>query len=269
MTVDAVLELAGVGKSYRRRGRRDRLLAVRDADLTVRRGESVALVGESGSGKSTLARLALCLERPDAGAVCFRGVDLTALSRRRLRVERQGMQPIFQDATASFNPRRPVGSALYQALTHLDGNGARRARAVELLERVGLTPGENYLARYPHELSGGQRQRLAIARAIAMEPELIIADEPLSGADVSVRGQVMNLLMDIQRERGVSYLMITHDISLARAFADRIAVMHHGEIVETGPAGAVLDTPQDDYTRRLIAAVPDLAGPMPVPAYER
>jgi ABC-type glutathione transport system ATPase component len=155
----------------------------------------------------------------------------------------------------SFNPRRRVADALAQALWQL-APAERRPRSIALLERVGLRPGSGFLERYPHELSGGQRQRLAVARAIAMRPKLIIADEPLSGADVSIRGQMLNLLTNLRAETGVSYLLITHDISIARAFADRVAVMCRGEIVETGPAREVLEQPQHDYTRRLIASVP-------------
>jgi ABC-type dipeptide/oligopeptide/nickel transport system ATPase subunit len=164
------------------------------------------------------------------------------------------MQPVFQDPAASFNPRRTVQYALYQALRR----GERRNRALSLLERVGLTPAATYLPRLPHELSGGQRQRLAIARALAIEPILIIADEPLSGVDMSIRGQILNLLTDLREERQMSYLLITHNISMARAFADRVAVMMQGAIVESGPSSEVLNAPQHPYTQRLVAAVPTL-----------
>lgn len=265
---EPVLELRGVSKEYKRRGSREHITAVAGVDLTIHPGESFALVGESGSGKSTLARLALCLERPDSGHILFRGRDLTGLPMSKLRLLRTAMQPIFQDASASFNPRRSVRSTLFQALGRLRTADERQDRAEDLLERVGLRPASAFLDRLPHELSGGQRQRLAIARALAAEPALVVADEPLSGADVSVRGQVMNLLTDIQAERALAYLFITHDVSLARSFADRVGVMYQGELVELGPPESVLDNPSDAYTKRLIGAVPDIAGPDPTPAFD-
>jgi ABC-type glutathione transport system ATPase component len=252
----AVLELAGVSKTFRRRDGTT-VHAAKDVDLKIFHGETLALVGESGSGKSTLGRIALCLLRPDRGKVFLSGQCLTGLAPRRLRQARVRMQPIFQDPTGSFNPRRSVQFLMQQALLRRDPADPVR-RAVALLEDVGLRPGGDFLQRLPHELSGGQRQRLAIARALAMDPILIIADEPLSGADVSTRGQILNLLSDLQRQRGVAYLLVTHDISVARAFAHRVAVMMKGEIVETGPAGEVLARPQHPYTRALISAVPSI-----------
>ncbi|MGB6102697.1 MAG: ATP-binding cassette domain-containing protein [Pusillimonas sp.] len=230
--------------------------AVKSVSLTVYAGEIVALVGESGSGKSTLGRIALGLMKPDGGSVTFDGQCLTDMPSEQFRTLRTGMQPIFQDPTASLNPRRTVRELLEQALWKQPGDHA--SRCLRLLEDVGLRPAARFIDRYPHELSGGQRQRVSIARSLAMEPRLIIADEPLSGADVSIRGQVLNLLLDIQRSRDVAYLMITHDISIARAFADRVAVMMQGDLVEVGPAEAVLTTPQHEYTRRLVGAVPVL-----------
>src|SRR5215475_7419923 len=170
------------------------------------------------------------------------------------RAVRASMQPIFQDAAAALNPRRSARGHLLQALAAR--GSATEAEAIALLESVGLRPGHDYLNRLPHELSGGQRQRLTIARALAPQPRLIVADEHLSGADVSIRGQILNLLLDIKQQRAIAYLLITHDISVARAFADRVAVMMMGEIVETGPAERVLRQPQHDYTRRLLRAVP-------------
>jgi ABC-type glutathione transport system ATPase component len=225
------------------------LRAVHDVTLEV-------YPGESGSGKSTLGRIALGLTRPDTGSVRFDGHVLNDLSPETFRKLRTRMQPIFQDSAASLNPRKTVQALLTQALwTHQDDLAAR---CVALLEDVGLRPASRYLQRYPHELSGGQRQRVSIARALAMQPRLIVADEPLSGADVSIRGQVLNLMLDIQRQRAVAYLMITHDISIARAFADRVVVMHKGEMVESGFAVDVLERPVHAYTRRLVAAVPML-----------
>jgi ABC-type oligopeptide transport system ATPase subunit len=252
-----LLALEGINKTFRGSGG-VAVQAAKSVDLTVGYGETVALVGESGSGKSTLARIALCLVKPDSGRVLLEGKCLTELSAGELRRQRIPMQPIFQDPTLSFNPRRLVADALAQALWQLD-RSEHRARSLELLEHVGLRPGAQFIDRYPHELSGGQRQRLAVARAIAMQPKLIVADEPLSGADVSIRGQMLNLLTDLRAETQVSYLMITHDISIARAFADRVAVMFRGEIVEAGPVDEVLGRPKHGYTQRLIASVPAIA----------
>jgi ABC-type glutathione transport system ATPase component len=250
-----LLVLDGVGKNFRVPGG-GTMAAVKAVSLTVHAGEIVALVGESGSGKSTLGRIALGLLAPDTGRVEFDGHQLTGLAPEVFRDLRTGMQPIFQDPTASLNPRRTVRQLLMQALWKQPTEG--ESRCVRLLEDVGLRPASQYLDRYPHELSGGQRQRVSIARSLAMEPKLIIADEPLSGADVSIRGQVLNLLLDIQRARGVAYLMITHDISIARAFADRVAVMMKGQVVEAGPAEQVLREPSHPYTQKLVAAVPAL-----------
>jgi len=257
-TRQPLLVLENVSKDFKLPGGA-MLQAVRAVSLTVHAGEIVALVGESGSGKSTLGRIALGLLAADSGTVVFDGHDLTSLSPARFRGLRTGMQPIFQDPTASLNPRRTVRQLLMQALWKQPLEG--ETRCIGLLNDVGLRPAVQYLDRYPHELSGGQRQRVSIARSLGMEPKLIIADEPLSGADVSIRGQVLNLLLDIQRSRHVAYLMITHDISIARAFADRVAVMMKGELVEVGPADAVLRTPAHEYTRRLVAAVPALGSP--------
>jgi ABC-type glutathione transport system ATPase component len=258
-----LLVLDGICKDFRL-GNGAVLHAVRSVSLTVHAGEIVALVGESGSGKSTLGRIALGLLEADAGQVTFDGHRLTGLSPDEFRRLRVGMQPIFQDPTASLNPRKTVRELLTQALWMQAVD--RETRCLRLLEDVGLRPAAQYLDRYSHELSGGQRQRVSIARSLAMEPKLNIADEPLSGADVSIRGQVLNLLLDIQRSRDVAYLMITHDISIARAFADRVAVMMQGELVEVGPAETVLRTPSHAYTKRLVAAVPALGSPAARPA---
>jgi len=255
---DPILVLENISKSFRRPGHAP-VKAVDDVSLTVGRGETVALVGESGSGKSTLGRIALGLLAPDRGRVLLEGRNLGELGDNELRAARIAMQPIFQDASSSLNPRRSARELMAQALP---GAGARTNElAARLLDRVGLSPGSDYLPRFPHEISGGQRQRLAIARALAMNPRLIIADEPLSGADVSIRGQILNLLLDIKEERGVAYLMITHDISIARHFADRVAVMQRGVIVESGPAARVLTAPSHPYTQELVAAVPVLEAP--------
>ena len=253
-----ILVLDNVSKTFVRSGGSP-VKAVNGVSLTVGRGETVALVGESGSGKSTLGRIALGLLPPDSGRVVLEGQSIGDLSPEELRQARIAMQPIFQDASASLNPRRCARELMAQALRgHV---GPVDDRSAELLDRVGLSPGRDYLARFPHEISGGQRQRLAIARALAMNPSLIIADEPLSGADVSIRGQILNLLLDIKAEWSVAFLMITHDMSIARHFADRVAVMQHGVIVETGPAESVLSEPTHPYTRKLVAATPVLQAP--------
>jgi ABC-type glutathione transport system ATPase component len=252
-----VLDIRGVAKTFRRHGAAP-LRAVDDASLHIDAGECVALVGESGSGKSTLARIALQLVAPDAGDVRLDGVSLAALSPPALRVARLAMQPIFQDPAAAFNPRRTVRAILRQALAQLAGADLADSALVTLLERVELRPGVDYLDRYPHELSGGQRQRLAIARAIATRPKVVIADEPLSGADVSIRAQLLNLMSELQRESGVAYLLVTHDMLVARAFSHRVSVMHRGRIVEEGPTDVVLSAPRQAYTQALIAAVQSL-----------
>lgn len=250
-----ILSIRNVTKKFRNNAG-DWFHAVDDVSLSVGRGEIVALVGESGSGKSTLGRIALGLIRPDTGAVHLEGNDLASLNAAELRLARTKMQPVFQDPTASLNPRRSVRALLAQASYAYKGQ--IDDYAIGLLESVGLKPGHEYLSRFPHELSGGQRQRLAVARALAMQPALILADEALSGADVSIRGQILNLMLDIRDEREVAYLMITHDISVARAFADRVAVMMRGRIVEHGVPSEVLTNPSHDYTRRLLASVPAL-----------
>ncbi len=248
-----MLELRGVAKTFHQRGQPP-LHAVQDVSLTVQPGETLALVGESGSGKTTLARIALCLVAPDSGDVWLDGRSLLRASRSVLRAARLRLQPVFQDSSAAFNPRRTVRAILRQVLAQA-GAAFDDLALCTLLERVELRPAAGFLGRYPNELSGGQRQRLAVARAIAPVPQVIIADEPLSGADVSIRAQMLNLLLDLQAASGVAYLLITHDILLAQAFADRIAVMQHGRIVEQGDSGTVFTSPAHGYTRRLIEAV--------------
>ena len=252
-----VLDIRGVTKVFPRHGAPP-LRAVDNASLCVDAGECVALVGESGSGKSTLARVALQLIKPDAGDVLLDGQSLSELSPSALRAARLAMQPVFQDPAAAFNPRRTVRAILRQALAQLTGADTSDAKLASLLERVELRPGADYLDRYPHQLSGGQRQRLALGRAIATQPKVVIADEPLSGADVSIRAQLLNLMTDLQRESGVAYLLVTHDMLVARAFSNRVSVMYRGRIVEEGPTDVVLGAPRHDYTRALISAVQSL-----------
>ncbi len=234
----------------------DRVRAVDGVDLEIGAGETLGLVGESGSGKSTLCRAVLQLLAPSSGSIRFEGRELVGLSQRRLRPLRREMQMIFQDPYASLNPRRRVGQIVGGPL-RLNGvaSGAElRRRVEELLDRVGLSP-EHY-DRFPHEFSGGQRQRIGIARAIALKPKLIVADEPVSALDVSIQAQIVNLLADLQDEFGIAYLFVAHDIAVVRHVSDRIAVMHHGKIVETGDADQVCERPRDEYTKRLLAAVP-------------
>jgi oligopeptide/dipeptide ABC transporter ATP-binding protein len=254
------LQLVGVSKSFHQRDG-SRLAAVSNVDLELAEKETLALVGESGSGKSTLARIALRLTSPDSGDILFRGTPITRQSAAELRPFRLAVQPIFQDPASAFNPRRNVRDTLRQALSQTTLARSRwEARVSDLLARVRLTPPREFVHRYPHELSGGQRQRLAIARALAIDPDVIIADEPLSGADASIRGQVLNLLADLQKERGVAYLLITHDISLARAFSRRTSVMYRGTIVEQGPSVDVLARPRHPYTKLLLASAPSVDG---------
>ena len=263
-----VLDIRGVSKVFRRHGAAP-LRAVDNVSLQVHAGECVAQVGESGSGKSTLARIALQLIVPDRGEVLLGGALLSALSPAQLRTARLAMQPIFQDPSAAFNPRRTVRAILRQAQLLLPHSDPVDAQLIALLQRVELRPGEDYLDRYPHELSGGQRQRLAIARAIATRPSVIIADEPLSGADVSIRAQLLNLLADLQRDSSVAYVLVTHDMLVARAVSHRVSVMYQGRIVEEGPTQAVLATPRHPYTQSLIAAVQSLDAPWATPVEPR
>jgi oligopeptide transport system ATP-binding protein len=230
--------------------------AVDGVSFSVNRGETYGLVGESGSGKSTLCRLVLQLLKPTSGSVRLEGRELTGLSRRGLRPLRSEMQMIFQDPYASLNPRKRIGQIVAEPLRlQKAASGAElRSKVQGLLERVGLAP-EHY-NRYPHEFSGGQRQRVGIARALALRPKLIVADEPVSALDVSIRAQIVNLLDDLQDEFGLTYVFVAHDIGVVRHVSDRIGVMHNGKIVEQGATEEVCERPSDPYTKSLIAAVP-------------
>jgi peptide/nickel transport system ATP-binding protein/oligopeptide transport system ATP-binding protein len=230
--------------------------AVDGVSFSVDAGKTLALVGESGCGKSTVSRLVLRLIEPDAGQVRFEGRDLLALDANQLRAFRRDAQIIFQDPYASLNPRMTVSQILTEplALHDLVPSSGRRERVEELLRLVGLEP--RFARRYPHEFSGGQRQRIAIARALAVEPKLIICDEPVSALDVSIRSQILNLLRDLQVRLGLAYIFVSHDLAVVKHIADRVAVMNLGVIVETADAQALFALPRHPYSRALLSAIP-------------
>lgn len=259
-TGGSVAEVEGLDVEFPVRGgffgRGGTLRAVRGVDLHIGERETLGLVGESGSGKSTTGRAMLRLVEPTRGRVRLDGEDVTALSRGDLRAARRRMQMVFQDPYSSLDPSMVVGESIGEPLdTHenLDRAG-RSARVAELLEHVGLSG--TYAQRYPYEFSGGQRQRLAIARAIALNPRLLVCDEAVSALDVSTQNQILNLLEDLQEGFGLSYLFIAHDLAVVRHIAHRVAVMYLGEIVETAPTDRVFDEPAHPYTRALLSAVP-------------
>jgi oligopeptide transport system ATP-binding protein len=234
----------------------DYVEAVVDVSFDIAKGETLGLVGESGSGKSTTGYCILQILRPTSGSIRFDGHELTELSGGSLRRLRRRMQLVFQDPFSSLDPRMTVGDIVGEPLAvHRVGTRReRRARVRELLDVVGFDPG--YTNRYPHEFSGGQRQRIGIARALALSPDLIVCDEPVSALDVSIQAQILNLLKDIQQEFGLTYLFIAHDLAVVRAMSDRIAVMRQGRIVEIGDAEEVYANPKEEYTQALLQAVP-------------
>lgn len=260
-----LLRAEGLVKRYPvRRGlldrRRHMIAAVDGVDLTLAPGQTLGIVGESGCGKSTLARLLVALEAPTEGNVTFAGQDLAALAPRRLRAMRSQIQIVLQDSNAALDPRMTVQQSVTQpwdihrpAMPHAE----RRVQLAALLERVGLDP--QLRRRYPHQLSGGQRQRVAIARALTLDPSVLVLDEPVSALDVSVRAQIINLLTDLQQERGFAAIVIAHDLALVRHLSDRVAVMYLGRIVEEGPAETIYDHPSHPYTQALRSAVLDLS----------
>ncbi|GGM04759.1 ABC transporter ATP-binding protein [Dactylosporangium sucinum] len=240
------------------RGRRT-VAAVDGVAFTVREGETLGLVGESGSGKSTIGRLVTRLLRPDRGEIRLAGRDVAALSARAMRPHRRDVQLVFQDPYSSLNPRHTVGDILGMALRVHDTVPKPQvaSRTRELLGQVGLDPA--HAGRYPHEFSGGQRQRIGIARALAVQPRLIVADEPVSALDVSIQAQVMNLLEDLRADLGLAFLFISHDLAVVRHFCDRVAVLYRGRIVEIGGRDQLYTDPRHPYTQTLLAAVPDIA----------
>ncbi len=259
--MNAVVEVRGLQKHFPIRGGLFRRIvgnarAVDGVSFAIQPGKVLGLVGESGCGKSTLARTILRLHEPSGGQVLLDGEDITAMPREALLPRRRRMQIIFQDPYASLSPRRTVAQAIREPLdVHGVGTRAERAKRVEeLLDVVGLAKGVQ--DRYPHEFSGGQRQRIGIARALALNPEFIVADEPVSALDVSVQGQVLNLVARLQRERGIAFLFISHDLAVIQHVSDDVAVMYLGKIVEMAPAAELFSNPKHPYTRTLLAAVP-------------
>jgi peptide/nickel transport system ATP-binding protein/oligopeptide transport system ATP-binding protein len=252
----ALLEIRDLAKHYvDRRGRRVR--AVDGVSFALARGEVLGIVGESGCGKTTLGRTVVRLMAPDAGSILFEGTDIARLPERQLKPWRRDMQMIFQDPFGSLNPRHKVGTIVGEPLA-VHGVPGPAARVAELLDMVGLGPAA--ASRFPHEFSGGQRQRIAIARALALGPKLVVADEPVSALDVSIQSQIVNLIADLRARLGLSMLFVSHDLSVVRHVSDRIAVMYLGRIVEIGTTGSIFAAPKHPYTQALLSAIPRAPG---------
>jgi peptide/nickel transport system ATP-binding protein len=263
VTDEPLLEVSNLMKSYKTGGmfskQHKEFVAVNDVSFQLKQGETLGLVGESGCGKTTLSRCLLMLIHPDSGSVKYRGVNITKMNSEQLRVWRKKVQIIFQDPYSSLNPRISIGRSISEAILFhkIEGSGKKaKERVQHLLEQVGLKA-EHY-NRYPHEFSGGQRQRICIARALSVEPEFIICDESVSALDVSVQAQILNLLNDLKATFGLSYLFISHDLSVVRYMSNRIMVMQQGRIVEEAEPHTLFETPQTDYTKKLLASIPRL-----------
>lgn len=254
---EPILTAHGLNKTYRRQGARPALQVLRDVSFDLNQGETLGVVGESGSGKSTLARVLLRLTDVDSGAIRYRGIDLLNPTARQSRELRRKIQIVFQDPNSSMNPRRTVRQALLEAARVSGDPEATTDRALAaMLDAVGLS--SDKLNALPHQLSGGQRQRVAIARALAVNPEVIVADECVSALDVSVQSAILNLLLELQRSRGLAYIFIGHDLSVVHHMSDRIVVMQKGEVVESGDPADVLHNPNHPYVRELIESAPGL-----------
>jgi len=263
--MDALIELREVSKRHSQRGLlaggRGGVLAVDRVSLQVRRGTVFGLVGESGCGKTTLARALLLLDPPTSGEVLYDGVALGSLSRGELRSRRRRMQIVFQDPNSALDPRMRVGTSVEEGLRNLRVARGERARRVrELLELVGIQP--ELASRYPHEFSGGQKQRIVVARALTMDPEFLVLDEPVSNLDVSIQAQIINLLLDLKERLSLTYLFISHDLHLVAYLADDVGVMYRGRLVETAPTERLMARPVHPYTRRLFSSAP---GAVPLP----
>jgi peptide/nickel transport system ATP-binding protein/oligopeptide transport system ATP-binding protein len=258
---EIILSASGLTKTYKQRSGKfgfgtTLVKALDNVSLEVGQGTTLAIVGESGSGKSTLARCLLQLQPLDAGEVLFEGRDLAALSGKDLRAARRHLQMVFQDPFASLNPRMKVGDIVAEGLV-IHGLGdadERRVKVQAMLQRVGLSAAD--MGKYPHEFSGGQRQRIGIARALILEPRMVVCDEPVSALDVSIQAQILLLLKELQREMGLSYLFISHDLRVVRHIADEVAVMHKGRVVERGDVESLYASPQQEYTQSLLNSIP-------------
>lgn len=258
---ESILSASHLSKTYRQHSGRfgfgsTAIKALDDVSIKLYSGSTLAVVGESGSGKSTLARCLLQLQPLDSGEILFQGSDLAKLSASELRHERRHLQMIFQDPFASLNPRMKVGEIVGEGLMiHGLGNEAERLEKVlRMMQRVGLQ--ESDMHKYPHEFSGGQRQRIGIARALVLEPKVVVCDEPVSALDVSIQAQILLLLKELQQEMSLSYLFISHDLRVVRHIADEVAVMHNGRLVEQGKVDAIYKSPQQQYTQKLLDSIP-------------
>ena len=262
----SIVQLNGISKIYKSQASffnasTESVTALKNISLEIFKGEIFGLVGQSGSGKTTMGRLIVKLEEPDEGSIVLEGQEVNRLKGRALKNFRMKAQMIFQDPYQSLNPHLSISDTILEplAIHGIATREKRRKKVVKSLESVGLTPASDYMNRYPHQLSGGQRQRVAIARAMVLKPEFVVADEPTSMLDATIAIQLFRLLLDIRDRFGVTFLFITHNLAAARFLCDRIAVIHRGEIVETGPAEKIIQEPQHGYTRKLIAAQPAFA----------